>query len=104
MDLNLIGKTALVTAASGGIGGGVAEALAEAGVRVAISGRTRSSLETLADRLASSAGGRPAIVVGDVSAKDGPAQIAAGAGRPSAAASYPCQQCRRGEADHRGGG
>jgi 3-oxoacyl-[acyl-carrier protein] reductase len=79
MDLNLIGKTALVTAASGGIGGGVAEALAEAGVRVAISGRTRSSLETLADRLASSAGGRPAIVVGDVSAKDGPAQIAAGA-------------------------
>ena len=73
MNLHLTGKTALVTAASGGIGRGVAEALADAGVRVAISGRTLASLETVASR----AGGRPAIVVGDVGAKGGPAQIAA---------------------------
>lgn len=79
MDLNLTGKTALVTAASGGIGKGVAEALADAGVRVAISGRTRATLETLAETLSSRAGGRPAIVVGDVGAKDGPAKIAAAA-------------------------
>jgi 3-oxoacyl-[acyl-carrier protein] reductase len=77
MDLDLIGKTALVTAASGGIGSGVAEALAAAGVRVAISGRTRSTLETVAETLAASAGGRPAIVVGDVGARGGPAEIAA---------------------------
>ena len=77
MNLDLAGKTALVTAASGGIGRGVAEALADAGVRVAISGRTLATLETVADRLASRAGGRPAIVVGDVGAKSGPAQIAA---------------------------
>jgi 3-oxoacyl-[acyl-carrier protein] reductase len=77
MNLDLTGKTALVTAASGGIGSGVAEALAEAGVRVAISGRTRASLELVAETLASHAGGRPAIVVGDVSAKGAPAQIAA---------------------------
>jgi len=77
MNLNLSGKTALVTAASGGIGSGVAEALAEAGVRVAISGRTLTSLEMMAERLASRAGGLPAIVVGDVCAKDGPARIAA---------------------------
>jgi 3-oxoacyl-[acyl-carrier protein] reductase len=77
MDLDLAGKTALVTAASGGIGSGVAEALAEAGVRVAISGRTRSSLEAVADALASRAGGRPAIVIGDVCARSGPAGIAA---------------------------
>ncbi len=77
MNLNLTGKTALVTAASGGIGTGVAEALADAGVRVAISGRTLATLETVADTLASRAGGRPAIVVGDVGAKSGPAQIAA---------------------------
>jgi 3-oxoacyl-[acyl-carrier protein] reductase len=77
MNLNLTGKTALVTAASGGIGSGVAEALAEAGVRVAISGRTLATLEMVAETLASRAGGRPAIVVGDVGAKSGPAQIAA---------------------------
>jgi 3-oxoacyl-[acyl-carrier protein] reductase len=77
MNLNLTGKTALVTAASGGIGRGVAEALADAGVRVAISGRTRASLEMVAEALASRAGGRPTIVVGDVGAKGGPAQIAA---------------------------
>jgi 3-oxoacyl-[acyl-carrier protein] reductase len=61
MNLDLAGKTALVTAASGGIGAGVAEALADAGVRVAIGGRTRATLETVADRLAARAGGRPAI-------------------------------------------
>ena len=77
MNLDLTGKTALVTAASGGIGAGVAEALAEAGVRVAISGRTRASLELVAETFAACAGGRPAIVVGDVGAKDGPVQIAA---------------------------
>ena len=77
MDLNLNGKTALVTASSGGIGRGVAEALAGAGVRVAISGRTRASLEMVAEKLASRSVARPAIVVGDVGAHDGPMQIAA---------------------------
>jgi 3-oxoacyl-[acyl-carrier protein] reductase len=55
----------------------VAEALADAGVRVAISGRTLATLETVAETLASRSGGRPAIVVGDVGTKGGPAQIAA---------------------------
>jgi 3-oxoacyl-[acyl-carrier protein] reductase len=77
MDLRLTGKTALVTAASGGIGKGVAEALAEAGVRVAISGRTRSSLEEVAATLASPSAAPPVVVVGDVGAKNGPAEIAA---------------------------
>jgi 3-oxoacyl-[acyl-carrier protein] reductase len=77
MDLSLTSKTALVTAASGGIGSGVAEALAEAGVRVAISGRTQASLEAVAETIASRAGARPVIVVGDVGVKSGPAQIAA---------------------------
>lgn len=77
MNLGLEGKTALITAASGGIGSGIAAALADAGVRVAVSGRTGATLEQLAGRLASRAGGRPVIVVGDVCAQAGPAQIAA---------------------------
>jgi 3-oxoacyl-[acyl-carrier protein] reductase len=77
MDLGLEGKTALITAASGGIGRGIAEALADAGVRLAISGRTSAALEQVAGLLANRAGGRPVMVVGDVCAKGGPAQIAA---------------------------
>src|ERR1700743_1712631 len=77
MNLELEGKTALITAASGGIGSGIAGTLADAGVRVAISARTGDALEQVAGSLASRAGGRPVIVVGDVCAQGGPAQIAA---------------------------
>ncbi len=77
MDLGLEGKTALITAASGGIGSGIACALTDAGARVAISARTRAALEHVTKGLASRAGGRPIIVVGDVCAQGGPAQIAA---------------------------
>lgn len=76
MDLDLKDKTALVTAASGGIGRGIAEALSEAGVYVAISGRSFATLEKVADSLASRSAKRPAIVAGDVCRKGGPAQIA----------------------------
>jgi 3-oxoacyl-[acyl-carrier protein] reductase len=58
MNLGLEGKTALITAASGGIGSGIACALADAGVRVAISARTGAALEQVARWLASRAGGR----------------------------------------------
>ena len=78
MNLQLEGRTALITAASGGIGSGTASALADAGVRVAISGRNRAALEQVAEELASRAG-RPVIAVGDVCADGGPAQIAAAA-------------------------
>ena len=64
-------------AASGGIGSGIAGALTDAGARVAISARTRAALEHVTKGLASRAGGRPIIVVGDVCAQGGPAQIAA---------------------------
>ena len=77
MNLELEGKTALITAASGGIGSGIAAALTDAGVRVAISARTGAALEQVADGLASRAGGRPIVVVGDVCAQGGPAHIAA---------------------------
>ena len=44
MDLQLKGRTALVTGASSGIGRAIAAALAGEGVRVAITGRRRENL------------------------------------------------------------
>jgi 3-oxoacyl-[acyl-carrier protein] reductase len=48
---NLAGKTALVTGATGGIGGATARALHAAGATVAISGRQAEKLEALAKEL-----------------------------------------------------
>ena len=56
-QLSLAGKTALVTGASSGIGRATALALAEAGVRVALVGRSRERL----DATAAQAGGGHAI-------------------------------------------
>jgi 3-oxoacyl-[acyl-carrier protein] reductase len=48
---DLDGKTALVTGATGGIGGAIAEALHRAGATVAISGTRQHALEALAAKL-----------------------------------------------------
>ena len=48
MDLQIQGKTALVTGASGGLGLAVAKALTSEGVRVAISSRSKSRIEAAA--------------------------------------------------------
>ena len=48
---DLTGKTALVTGASGGIGGAIAEALHAAGATVALSGTREEPLRDLAERL-----------------------------------------------------
>ncbi|MGR3200241.1 MAG: SDR family NAD(P)-dependent oxidoreductase, partial [Paracoccus sp. (in: a-proteobacteria)] len=48
---DLTGKTALVTGASGGIGGAIAEALHGAGATVTLSGTREAPLRELADRL-----------------------------------------------------
>ena len=46
MNLELNGKTALVTASSGGIGLAIAQALADEGARVVVNGRTQESVDT----------------------------------------------------------
>ncbi|SIS74252.1 3-oxoacyl-ACP reductase FabG [Phaeovulum vinaykumarii] len=48
---DLTGKTALVTGASGGIGGAIAEALHAAGATVALSGTRAAPLQELAEKL-----------------------------------------------------
>lgn len=50
---DLTGKTALVTGASGGLGGAIARALHAQGATVALSGTRRDALETLAGELGS---------------------------------------------------
>jgi 3-oxoacyl-[acyl-carrier protein] reductase len=51
MMFDLTGRTALVTGASGGIGGAIAQALHRQGATVAISGTRREALDTLAAQL-----------------------------------------------------
>jgi 3-oxoacyl-[acyl-carrier protein] reductase len=48
---DLTGRTALVTGATGGIGGAIAEALHKQGATVAVSGTRREALDTLAAKL-----------------------------------------------------
>ena len=55
MDLGLQGRVALVTAASSGIGFGIAQALAAEGASVAVSSRTRERIEAAAGKI----GARP---------------------------------------------
>jgi len=57
MDLGLEGRVALVTAASSGIGFGIAQALAAEGASVAISSRSRARIEAAADKI----GARPYV-------------------------------------------
>ncbi len=55
---NLTGRTALVTGASGGIGGAIAKALSDAGAKVALSGTRVEALE----KAAADIGGSPVIL------------------------------------------
>lgn len=75
MDLELAGRTALVTGASIGIGRGIAKALAAEGVKLAVVARRRNLLETLADEIASSGGIRPVLIECDMMREDAPATI-----------------------------
>src|SRR5262245_62022250 len=77
MDLQLAGKTALVTGASVGIGRGIALALAREGARPAgVAGRGEL-LETLGSGSAAGGGGRPVSIVEDLMAEGAPERIAA---------------------------
>jgi len=74
MDLELSGRTALVTGASRGIGRGAAKVLAAEGCRVAIVARRKELLDELAAEIAAG-GDKPAIIVEDVVAPGAAARI-----------------------------
>lgn len=66
MDLGLDGKTAVVTAASGGLGAAIAEALAAEGARVVVSARNADRLARVAAGIAARTGGEVRAVPADV--------------------------------------
>lgn len=76
MDLQLAGKTALVTGASMGIGRGIALALGKEAVQLAVTARRREKLESLAAEIEAEGGERPAMIVQDIMAGDAPSRIA----------------------------
>ena len=75
MDLQLKGRTALVTGASTGIGRAIAAMLAGEGVRMAVVARRRELLETLSREVAAAGGSAPAIIVADVMEPDSASRI-----------------------------
>ncbi len=79
MELQLKGKTALVTGTSQGIGRAIAKMLAAEGVRVCIAARRRNLLEELAAEIAAAGGASPAIVEIDIMQDGAPQQLATAA-------------------------
>ena len=75
MNLEIAGKTALVTGASAGIGRAIAKSLAAEGVRVAVMARRRELLETLEKEI----GAKLVIIEADLMAEDAPQKIAGAA-------------------------
>lgn len=70
MDLQLKGRSALVTGASSGIGREIARGLAREGVRVAMSARRQESLEALAAEIEAEGAPRPVVIVHDALRED----------------------------------
>ncbi len=82
MDLGIKGKTAIVCAASKGLGRGCAEALAEAGVDLVINARSVGPLEATAREIAEKYGVKVTAVAADISTEAGRAAVRAAMPNP----------------------
>lgn len=81
MDLQLKGKTALVTGASMGIGRAIARGLAAEGVKLCIAARRKPLLEELAREITTAGGTQPEIVEIDIMQEGAPERLAQAARR-----------------------
>ena len=75
MDLQLLGKAALVTGSRMGIGRAIAKGLAAEGVRIAAVARRTQLLEELADEIERVPGPRPVLITQDIMAADAAMQL-----------------------------
>jgi 3-oxoacyl-[acyl-carrier protein] reductase len=71
MDFEIAGKSALVCAASKGLGRGCAMALAGEGVNLVITARGRDALETTAAEIRAATGAKVTAVAGDITTPEG---------------------------------
>jgi len=76
MELNLKGKTALVTGTSQGIGRCIARMLAAEGVKLCIAARRKNLLDELAKEITAAGGMTPAIVEVDIMQDGAPQKLA----------------------------
>ncbi|NBO81579.1 MAG: SDR family oxidoreductase, partial [Betaproteobacteria bacterium] len=76
MELQIKGKTGLVTGASAGIGRATAIALGKEGVRLAIAGRRHDKLQEVAHIIRDAGGEAPTLIVQDMMEDQAPAAIA----------------------------
>ncbi|MGA8049855.1 MAG: SDR family oxidoreductase [Burkholderiales bacterium] len=74
MDLGIRGRTALVCAASKGLGKGCAMSLAREGVNLVITARGREALEATAEEIRKATGVKVIAVAGDITTPEGRAQ------------------------------
>ena len=74
MNLQLVGKRALVTGASAGIGVAIAEVLAREGARVLVHGRDLVRVNAVVDLIVSK-GGQAMPITGDLATDDGAASV-----------------------------
>ncbi len=82
MDLGIAGRTAIVCAASQGLGRGCAEALAREGVHLVINSRTASVLDATADAIRRETGVPVTTVAADITTAEGRAAVLAACPEP----------------------
>jgi len=82
MDLGIAGKTAIVCAASKGLGRGCAEALAAAGVDLVINARGGEALEAASAEIRARHGVAVTAVAADITSPEGRAAVLDAAGSP----------------------